>query len=93
MFHTLAGCCADTPIGGSSAVRSKPAWNQVYRALDHGAAKAACENKTTMGKFPQSIQDFANNFVQMQIKRHDADYNPDCKLFKSAGAANTRASC
>ncbi len=37
-----------------------------------------------MQKFPQQIQDFANVFIQMQLKRHEADYNPECKLFKSA---------
>jgi hypothetical protein len=56
MFHTLARCCADLFIGGTGSSRSKEAWQQVYRALDHG---------------------FAN-------KRHDADYNPDGTVFKSA---------
>jgi hypothetical protein len=34
-------------------------------------------------KFPQDIQDFAKLFVQMQLKRYDADYNPAAKFFKS----------
>lgn len=36
-----------------------------------------------MAKFPQQIQDFANVFVAMQAKRHDADYNPFHKTTKS----------
>ena len=36
-----------------------------------------------MSKFPQPIQDFANVFVTMQAKRHEADYNPFHKTTKS----------
>ena len=34
--------------------------------------------------FPQEILDFANIFVELQIKRHDADYDPFARLTKSA---------
>jgi uncharacterized protein (UPF0332 family) len=84
MFHALARCCADLLIGTGSSSRSDEAWNQVYRALDHGFAKSACTNKSMLSKFPKEIQDFANLFVQMQLKRHDADYNPYGTVFKSA---------
>jgi len=47
-------------------------------------AKNACNNKDLLARFPQDIQDFANHFVQMQIKRHNADYDPDEKFYKSA---------
>lgn len=33
---------------------------------------------------PQQIQDFANHFIAMQIKRHEADYDPKGKYHKSA---------
>jgi uncharacterized protein (UPF0332 family) len=92
LFHTLAQCCADLLIGSAGANRSKPAWNQVYRALDHGFAKQACQNKQMIAKFPKEIQDFANMFVMMQIERHDADYDPDQRLFKSA-VLNNIAAC
>lgn len=84
LFHTLARCCADTLIGSSGADRSPEAWSQVYRALEHGVAKNACINGKLISRFPQEIQDFANAFVQMQIKRHDADYDPNYRLFKSS---------
>jgi uncharacterized protein (UPF0332 family) len=80
MFHTLAQCCADMLIGGAG---SKSAWKQVYRALDHGPAKNACNNQAMMAKFPKHIQDFANMFWQTQVKRHDADYDPTKKFTKS----------
>ncbi|MCW5697757.1 MAG: hypothetical protein KIS96_13620 [Bauldia sp.] len=84
LFHELARSCADLLIGGPGAKRSRPAWNQVYRALEHGTAKNACLNGTVMPAFPRSIRNFADLFVQMQIKRHAADYDPDAKPYKSA---------
>lgn len=82
MFHCLARNCADTLIGGTGSIRSKPAWRQIYRALEHGPAKTRCKEKL-ISKFPQAIEDFANLFVAMQEKRHNADYDPYIKLTKS----------
>lgn len=89
LFHTLAKTCADLVAG--KATHSKPAWNQVYRALQHGFAKDACKHADILSKFPNEIQDFANMFVAMQDKRHKADYDPDEKVFKSAVEADIRA--
>jgi uncharacterized protein (UPF0332 family) len=83
LFHTLAGCCADMMIGGKNSDRSKPAWRQVYRSLEHGHAKTQCSNGKIMQKFPKEIEDFANWFVTMQSKRHNADYDPFYKTTKS----------
>jgi hypothetical protein len=83
MFHALARCCADLLIGGKGADRSNPAWQQVYRALEHGISKAACKNNVKISAFPQDIQDFANQFIVMQGKRHQADYDPLEKVYKS----------
>ena len=33
-----------------------------------------------MEKFPIGIQDFANQFVELQEKRHQADYDPFSKF-------------
>jgi hypothetical protein len=68
---------------GAGPHKSKPAWRQVYRALDHGFAKNACQNND-ISKFPKEIQDFANAFVALQAKRHAADYDPNAKAYKSA---------
>ncbi|WP_434722722.1 hypothetical protein [Mesorhizobium sp. RIZ17] len=79
----MARTCANLLIGGVGAERSKHAWVEVYRSLAHGTAKSACEDKKTMGKFPAQIDDFANKFVEMQSKRHEADYNPEAKFYRS----------
>lgn len=87
LFHTMAKCCADLLIGGKSSERSKPAWRQVYRALEHGHAKSQCKaGKIT--RFPKQIEDFANMFVSMQTKRHAADYDPDYRTTRSEVTAD-----
>ncbi len=75
MFHALARCCADMFVGGRNADRSGPAWQQVYRALDHAHTKNQCKSRK-ITQFPAPIQDFANLFVAMQDNRHKADYDP-----------------
>jgi hypothetical protein len=75
---------ADLLIGGANSNRSKRAWAQTYRALEHGVAKKCCMNQSVMQHFPKPIQHFADMFVQMQLKRHDADYDPNFRAFKSA---------
>ena len=82
MFHCLARCCADTLVGSRSADRSRPAWRQVYRALEHGFAKNSCRNQTIIKRFPKDIEDFANTFVSLQEKRHLADYDPFSQFTK-----------
>lgn len=83
LFHCLAGCCADTLIGGATADRSKPAWRQVYRALDHGLVKHNCRANEALKDFPKDIEDFANAFVTLQSRRHGADYDPQQVFTKS----------
>ena len=77
LFHCLANCCADTIVGGPGSNRSRPAWNQAYRAPEHGLTRRRCENRNMMVRFPDNIQDFAVFFVLMQRMRHLADYDPD----------------
>lgn len=70
-------------MGGTGSTRSKRAWQQVYRALNHGLAKEACRNQKIIEKFPIDIQNFANTFATMQTKRHSADYDPSEIFYKS----------
>ena len=77
LFHCLAKCCADMVVGGPGSDRSRPAWRQTYRALGHGTARKRCEHQKRIRRFPVEIQDLANVFVDMQKKRHGADYDPD----------------
>lgn len=76
MFHCLAACCADLLVGGSSADRNERAWVQTYRALDHGAARRRCA-AAAIRDFPAAIQQFAAVFLDLQEKRHRADYAPE----------------
>ena len=80
-FHALARLCADLIIG-VGADRSRPAWRQVYRALDHGFARNACSQAGNLG-FLADVQDFANSFVQLQEERHRADYDPDARYSRA----------
>jgi len=77
LFHFLADSNADLIVGGSRSNRSRRAWVQTYRALQHGAARSRCERQRVMRRFPQEIQDFADVFCSLQIERHQADYNPE----------------
>ena len=83
LFHCLARECANLMIGGAGADRSKPAWRQVYRSLEHGYAKSQCKQKDTVKRFIKHIEDFANLFVTMHVKRHNADYDPGMAFTKS----------
>lgn len=83
LFHTLCRTCADLLIGANKAKRSRGAWRQVYRALEHKFSKQACRNKKIISLFPDAIQDFADTYVTMQTKRHEADYDPYLRLTKS----------
>lgn len=74
LFHCLAACCADLLVGGSGADRSATAWERTYRALEHGVARQRCRAATTTRDFPPSLRHFAAVFVDMQGKRHQADY-------------------
>lgn len=83
MFHAMCRNCADCLIGTASADRSKPAWVQAYRAIEHGFAKSQCLNRQVMSRFPRDIEDFANHFVDLQIERHRADYDPHARFTRS----------
>ena len=75
LFHALAACAADTLIGSNPASRIELLWLQTYRTLDHGQARERCQGPM-IGLFPLEIQEFAQQFVEMQVQRHNADYNP-----------------
>ncbi|MDE2739863.1 MAG: hypothetical protein OXH47_10095 [Paracoccaceae bacterium] len=75
-FHALCLNCANSFIGTEGAARSEPAWNQVYRSVDHAFAKKQCKNQEVMASFPEAIRRFANYFVNLQDMRHQADYDP-----------------
>ena len=79
-FYALCKNNADCFIGASKAGRSEPAWQQVFRATEHGLAKRRCANQQVMQRFPPEIQAFAAKFRSLQDKRHKADYDPGANL-------------
>lgn len=83
VFHCLARDAANLLVGSPGARRSRPAWIQVYRALEHSFAKKACKNRNIITRFPDNIQDIAEIFIELQSKRHKADYDPQAKFYKS----------
>lgn len=83
MFHTLARCGADLVAGSTKQHRSQLAWQQAYRALDHGETRKRCTQKTRLAEFPNEIQDFAAAFVRLQRLRHWADYDPLSMFYRS----------
>jgi uncharacterized protein (UPF0332 family) len=91
LFHTLCRTCANMLVGKGAAQRTKRAWTQVYRAVEHNTAKTNCLRKDIIKRFPAEVQDFANQFVQMQEKRHRADYDPHEKFYKSSVIADIDA--
>ena len=80
LFHALCRNCADTWVGTINSNRSNRAWQQAYRAINHGPARSKCGNKEVMNEFPESIREFAATFVDMQIERTLADYDPATRL-------------
>lgn len=82
LFHCLADCCANMLAGSVQANRSRPAWRQTYRALQHTTARKRCR-RDTINRFPADIRNFAELFVSTQVKRHRADYDPVATFHKS----------
>ncbi len=72
VFHAVARDAADLLVGAGAASK-RPEWYQVYRALDHGPAKVACIGVRTGGG-PLAL--VAEAFVDLQIARQGADYDP-----------------
>jgi hypothetical protein len=81
VFHALARQCGDRFIG-TGQNRSRPAWKQVYRALDHGFAKKACFRAANLG-FPSGVVTFADIFARLQDERHRADYDPEARYTRA----------
>jgi len=81
VFHEICEQAANVLVGGEGAERSEKAWRQVYRAINHGPAAQRCkEARNTEHGFPLGITRCANEFIELQAKRHDADYAPEYRV-------------
>jgi hypothetical protein len=85
LFHALCATCARMLVGPQG---TKRAWSHVYRALDHKDIRENCARKAFIVRFPNAVQDFASMLVQMQIRRHQADYDPAMQFYRSTVAAD-----
>lgn len=74
LFHALAGSCADSFVGVGK--RGSDTYVQVYRSLDHTAAKRVLTREKDRADRPRELRDFAALFVMLQDLRHQADYDP-----------------
>ncbi|PUB14250.1 hypothetical protein DFP92_106124 [Yoonia sediminilitoris] len=82
VFHALARTCANSLVGRTPSQRPNKAWVEVYRGLNHGICKKACEQANTV-EFPACIHEFADAFQQLQEYRHKADYDPNLRFSKA----------
>ena len=85
LFHAMAKDAADMLVGVGPS-RPDKAWTHAYRSLQHGDAKNACEGVRKLG-FPAAIINCADVFVKLQQNRHDADYDPDCRVLRADAMA------
>lgn len=95
VFHFLSQKAADQFVGSTPQQRASAVYALVYRGIDHRTLRELCEDvqKTTLpnklktyaarGDFDQTLKDFARSVVELQEKRHGADYDPSLK-FKSS---------
>lgn len=95
LFHFMCESVADCVVG-READFPKKAWRRAYRALNHGFAKNAVATdkgnpRPVLEKFPEAAQALANHFYAMQMKRHQADYDPFFELSRTDIQLDIRA--
>jgi hypothetical protein len=100
VFHGILIAAADDFIGRS--LRASERYALLYRSVDHRVLRALCEDipKSTLppkyapyspiGGFDSDIVAVASAVVELQEKRHAADYDP--RLFVSASDASLAVS-
>ena len=86
VFHAVAAAAADDFVGPTK--RDTPRYALVYRSIDHSPLRKLCENvvKSNLptkyksyvpsGGFGTDLVAVANALVELQEKRHKADYDP-----------------
>jgi hypothetical protein len=95
IFHFCLAAAADEFVGATQRATSR--YTLVYRSIDHKVLKDLCSEarKTTppakylpyfpLGGFGPDIRAFSTAAIELQEKRHLADYNPQPR-FKSSDA-------
>ncbi|HVU21823.1 MAG TPA: hypothetical protein VHE09_13915 [Rhizomicrobium sp.] len=95
LFHRFLKAAADDLIGSTAAARKSSAYKLIYRGFEHSrmrtiaieAAKAQMPAKLAeasgYAQFSEKIRAAAQAFVELQQKRHSADYDPQFRFSKS----------
>ena len=90
LFHATLAAAADQFVGVTK--RNTGQYGLVYRSVDHRALRQLCEEvqKASLSTryrpyepsngFGLNIQAFATTVVELQEKRHAADYNPMLRI-------------
>ena len=77
VFHTLCRAYADVMVGQNTGSQlERELWNMAYRTIDHGPARSKCNDADSMRRFSPNIRRFAAVLVELQQRRHQADYDP-----------------
>lgn len=86
VFHAVLTEAADSFVGKTQ--RHTPRYELVYRSINHGSLRSICEDvvKTTIpakfskyeprGGFGPDLKALATAVIELQEKRHAADYDP-----------------
>ena len=77
VFHTLAKLCADSLLASPYRDRTSPAYERIYRALNHGSLKSTFSEKAV--KDHEKLRRIGDSVVRLQSERHKADYSPPIK--------------
>jgi hypothetical protein len=93
LFHAVVAAAADLIIGQNN--RSKPDYGLIYRTIDHNRLREFCKDvqKTSLphkykrysppAGFGADIKAFATAIVELQERRHTADYDPMVQMKQS----------
>jgi uncharacterized protein (UPF0332 family) len=100
LFHAVIAAAADLMIGQNN--RSQPSYGLIYRSIDHNRLRDFCKDvqKPTLpdrykwyspqAGFGADLKAFATALVELQEKRHTADYDPMVQMKQSDAMLLTR---
>ncbi len=75
LFHFLVAAAADLLVGQNE--RGGARYSLVYRSFDHREMKNSCANAASL---VYELQTCARLFVELQVARHEADYEPNARI-------------
>lgn len=87
VFHAVMRAAADTYVGRAN--QKSPEYALAYRHIDHAGLKSVCEackrqpsaDASESGQLSPDLRAFAGAVVELQARRHAADYDPDLYLY------------